>query len=50
MKKSVTLILNNEELMELRRVLLDEDAEAALQFLKIYLGKQVKAAISGEGH
>ena len=50
MKKSVTLTLSDEELMELQRILLDEDKEAALRFLKTYLNKRVKAVISGEGH
>ena len=50
MKKSITLTLSDEELMELQRILLDEDREAALRFLKTQLGKQVKAAILGEGH
>jgi arginine decarboxylase-like protein len=50
MKKSITLTLSDEELMELQRILLDEDRKAALQFLKTHLGKQVKTVISGEGH
>ena len=50
MKKSITLILSDEELMELQRILLDEDREAALRFLKVHLDKKVKAVISGEGH
>jgi hypothetical protein len=50
MKKSITLILNDEKLMELQRILLDEDREAALRFLKLHLAKQVKATVSGEGH
>ena len=50
MKKSITLTLSDAELMELQRILLDEDSEAALRFLKTYLDKQVKATISGEGH
>jgi len=33
MKKSITLTLGDEELMELQRILLDEDKEAALRFL-----------------
>lgn len=36
--------------MELHRILLDEDKEGALRFLKTHLEKQVKAAITGEGH
>lgn len=50
MKKSITLVLNDEELMKLQRILLDEDKEEALRFLKTYLEKQVKAVVSGEGH
>jgi hypothetical protein len=50
MKKSITLVFNDEDLMELQRILLDEDKEAALRFLKAYLEKQVTATISGEGH
>jgi len=50
MKKSITLTLSDEELMELQRILLDEDKEEALRFLKTHLEKQVKRTISGEGH
>jgi len=50
MKKSISLTLGDEELMELERILLDEDREAALQFLKTQLDKKIKAIISGEGH
>ena len=50
MKKSITLTLSDEELMELQRILLDEDREAALRFLKTHLDKQAKAALSGQGH
>ena len=50
MKKSITLTLSTEELMELQHILLDRDREGSWQFLKAHLGKQVKAVISGEGH
>ncbi len=50
MKKSITLRLSDEELMELEHILLDEDKEEALRFLKTHLEKQVKATISGESH
>lgn len=50
MKKSITLTLSDEELMELERILLDEDREAALRFLKKHLDKKVREIISGEGH
>jgi len=50
MKKSISLTLSDEELMELQRILLDEDREAALHFLKNHLEKQVKAVVTEEGH
>jgi len=49
MKKTIVLSLSDEKLIELQRILLDEDSEAALRFLKTCLDKQVKAVISGEG-
>jgi hypothetical protein len=45
MKKSITLVLSDEELMELQRIMLDDDSEGAMRFLKAYLGKQVRAVI-----
>jgi len=50
MKKFITFTLSDEELMELERIMLDDDSKAALRFLKKHLDKQVKAVISGEGH
>ena len=50
MKKSITLTLSDEELMELQRILLDDDKEEALRFLKNHLEKQVRRVLSGEGH
>jgi len=50
MKKSITLTLSDEELMELQRILLDEDREETMRFLKKYLDKKVRETISGKGH
>ncbi len=50
MKKSIMLTLSNEELFELERIILDNDSEGALKALKKHLEREVKAAISGEGH
>jgi hypothetical protein len=50
MKKSINLALTDEELLDLERILLDGNGQEALQFLKKHLERQVKAAISGEGH
>ncbi len=50
MKKSITVSLFDEELFELERIMLDNDGESALKFLKKHLEREVRAAISGEGH
>ena len=50
MKKSLMLTLSDEELFELERIMLDNDSEGALKVLKKHLEREVKAAISGEGH
>ena len=50
MKKSAILILSGEELMELQRIMLDDDKEEALHFPKKYLAKKVAAAVLREGH
>jgi hypothetical protein len=50
MKKSITITLSDEELMELQRILLDEDKEEALRFLKKHLNKKVQEVISDKGH
>ena len=50
MKKSIVLSLSDEELIELERIMLDNDSEGALKVLKKHLEREVKAAISGEGH
>ncbi len=50
MNKSIVFTLSEEELFELERIMLDDDNEAALRFLKVHFGKPVRVAISGEGH
>lgn len=49
-KKTISLTLSDQELMELQRIVLDEDREAALRFLKIHLDNKAKAILTGEGH
>ena len=44
-KKSIVLQLDDEQLMELQRILLDEDAEAALAFLKKHLRGKTAALL-----
>jgi hypothetical protein len=49
-KKAIILSLSDEDLFELERIMLDNDSEGALKVLKKYLEREVKAAITGEGH
>ena len=36
MKKALTVALDDRELIELRRILLDADSEGALEFLRLH--------------
>lgn len=47
MKKAVTLVLDESEAVELARILLDDDAEAALAFLKVHLKDKVRQLLEG---
>ena len=47
MKESITLTLSGEELMELQCILLDENREEAMHFLKEHLDKKVQETIFG---
>jgi hypothetical protein len=47
MKKAITLVLEDMELIELTRILMDEDAEAALAFLKQHLKGKLREALEG---
>lgn len=47
MNKSITLVLEEQELIELIRVLLDEDAEAALAFLKVHFKGKARELLEG---
>ncbi len=50
MKKSIVLSLSDEGLFDLERIMLDSDGTGALKFLKKHLEREVRAAISEEGH
>jgi hypothetical protein len=47
MKKSVLLALEEDEIIELIRILLDEDAEGALTFLKTHLKGKARDLLEG---
>jgi hypothetical protein len=50
MKRALILSLTDEELLELQRIILDEDKDAALRFLKKHLSDKVKGKLEGAGH
>jgi len=47
MKKALNLILEEEDLIELIRILLDEDAPAALTFLKAHFAGKARDLLEG---
>ncbi len=47
MKKGFNLVLDDSELIELIRILLDEDREGALAFLKKHLKGKAKEMLEG---
>lgn len=47
MKKGVYLILDEEQIIELWRILLDDDAPAALDFLKAHFKGQIRKMLEG---
>ena len=50
MKRTIILALTDEELLEVQRILLDEDRENALRFLKKHFADKVKGRLEGTGH
>lgn len=47
MKKGLTVLLTDEELVDLCRIILDRDAEGALEFLDRHLKKPAQQALEG---
>ena len=47
MKKGVYLVLDDEQVIELCRILMDDDAPAALAFLKAHLKRKVRDLLEG---
>ncbi len=47
MNKSITLVLAEQDLIELIRVLLDEDADGALAFLKVHFKGKARELLEG---
>jgi len=47
MKKTLTLALEDEQIIELMRILMDDDAEAALVFLKTNFKGKARDLLEG---
>ncbi len=47
MKKALSLVLEDDELVELMRILLDDDAEGALAFLKMHFKGKARDLLEG---
>lgn len=47
MKKGISLVLEDEEIIELMRILMDDDAEAALVFLKTHFKGKARDLLEG---
>lgn len=47
MKKGFQLVLDDEEIIELMRILMDDDAEAALVFLKTHFKGKARDLLEG---
>ena len=47
MKKSISLVLEDEQLFELMRILLDDDADGALKFLKVHFKGRALELLEG---
>jgi hypothetical protein len=47
MKKGLTLVLSDEELVDLCRILMDQDEAGELAFLDQHLKKQVRRVLEG---
>jgi hypothetical protein len=48
MKKTITITLEEQELLELLQVLYDDDTEGALAFLKRHLKSKVRSQLAGD--
>ena len=47
MKKGINLILEGKDIIELMRILIDEDADGALAFLKIHVKSKARELLEG---
>jgi hypothetical protein len=47
MKKALSIVLEEQEVIELMRILMDDDAESALAFLKVHFKGKARELLEG---
>jgi hypothetical protein len=47
MKKGINLVLEDAQIVELMRILIDDDAEEALRFLKVHFKGKARELLEG---
>ena len=47
MKKAFNLVMEDEDLIELIRILMDDDADSALAFLKTHIKRKARDLLEG---
>jgi hypothetical protein len=47
MKKGINLVLDDEQIVELIQILIDDDSEDALKFLKVHFKGKVRDLLEG---
>ena len=47
MKKAINLVLEDEDIIELMRILIDEDTDGALAFLKTHFKDKARELLDG---
>jgi len=47
MKKAMNLVLEEEDIIELMRILMDDDAESALEWLKLHFKGKARELLEG---
>ena len=47
MKKGINLVLEDDDIIELMRILMDSDAEAALEFLRLHFKGKARELLEG---
>ncbi len=47
MKKGITVVLDDQQIIELMRILIDDDAQDALKFIKLHFKGKARELLEG---